>query len=102
MIASLSSVTREGYLCRVDLRLRPDGNNGPLVSAAQSFLDYLKQRASVWEWLAYVKVRAIAGDLELGRTIERQARHSIHDQAGQQNDPALKRETRRVRNPLQK
>ena len=52
MIAALSSVTREGYLYRVDLRLRPDGKNGPLVSSSESFLDYLKQRSAVWAWRA--------------------------------------------------
>jgi glutamate-ammonia-ligase adenylyltransferase len=102
MIASLSSVTREGYLYRVDLRLRPHGNNGPLVSASQSFVDYLKQRAAVWEWLAYVKVRAVAGDLELGRTIESQARQAIHEAAQQINRQELTMETRHVRSRLEK
>jgi glutamate-ammonia-ligase adenylyltransferase len=102
MIAALSSVTREGYLYRVDLRLRPDGNKGPLVSAAQSFLDYLKERASVWEWLAYVKVRAVAGDLELGRAIETQARQAIHEAARQVNRQELRMETRHVRARLEK
>ena len=67
MIAALSSVTREGYLYRVDLRLRPNGKNGPLVTSSEGFLDYLKQRSAIWEWLAYVKLKAVAGDLELGR-----------------------------------
>jgi glutamate-ammonia-ligase adenylyltransferase len=102
MIAALSSVTREGYLYRVDLRLRPDGNNGPLVSASQSFVDYLKQRATVWEWLAYVKVRAVAGDLELGRTIESRARQAIHEGARQINRQELSKETRHVRARLEK
>jgi glutamate-ammonia-ligase adenylyltransferase len=102
MIAALSSVTREGYLYRVDLRLRPDGNNGPLVSASQSFVDYLKQRAAVWEWLAYVKVRAVAGDLKLGRAIETQARQAIHEAAQQINREELRTETRHVRARLEK
>jgi len=102
MIAALSSVTREGYLYRVDLRLRPDGNKGPLISASQSFLDYLKQRAAVWEWLAYVKVRAVAGDLELGRAIETQARQAIHEAAQQIERQALRMETRHVRTRLEK
>jgi glutamate-ammonia-ligase adenylyltransferase len=102
MIAALSSVTREGYLYRIDLRLRPDGNKGPLVSASQSFLDYLKQRATVWEWLAYVKVRAVAGDLELGRAIETQARQVIHEAARQIDPQELRMETRHVRTRLER
>jgi glutamate-ammonia-ligase adenylyltransferase len=102
MISALSSVTREGYLYRVDLRLRPDGKNGPLVASSQGFLDYLKRRTDVWEWLAYVKLRAIATDLELGKMIETHARHAIHESASKIDQEELKRETRRVRDRLEK
>lgn len=102
MIAALSSVTREGYLYRVDLRLRPDGQNGPLVASSEGFLDYLKQRTAVWEWLAYVKLRAVAGDLELGKMIETHARHAIHEAASKLDPGELQRETRYVRDRLEK
>jgi glutamate-ammonia-ligase adenylyltransferase len=102
MIAALSSVTREGYLYRVDLRLRPNGKNGPLVTSSEGFLDYLKQRSAVWEWLAYVKLRAVAGDLELGRMIETHARHAIHEKAREADSDELRQETRRVRERLEK
>jgi [glutamine synthetase] adenylyltransferase / [glutamine synthetase]-adenylyl-L-tyrosine phosphorylase len=102
MIAALSSVTREGYLYRVDLRLRPNGKNGPLVTSSEGFLDYLKQRSAVWEWLAYVKLRAVAGDLELGRMIETHARHAIHEKAREVDSDELRQETRRVRERLEK
>ena len=101
MIVALSSVTREGYLYRVDLRLRPHGKNGPLVVSSDGFLDYLKERSAPWEWLAYVKLRAAGGDLELGKMIETHARHRIHENA-QKLDPAeLRRETRYVRDRLE-
>jgi glutamate-ammonia-ligase adenylyltransferase len=102
MIAALSSVTREGYLYRVDLRLRPDGQNGPLVMSSEGFLDYLKQRTAAWEYLAYVKLRAVAGDLELGKMIETHARHAIHEAAGKLNPEELRGETRYVRDRLEK
>jgi [glutamine synthetase] adenylyltransferase / [glutamine synthetase]-adenylyl-L-tyrosine phosphorylase len=102
MIAALGSVTREGHLYRVDLRLRPDGKNGPLVASSQSFLDYLKERTVVWEWLAYVKLRAVGGDLDLGKMIETHARHAIHEAARQSDPEELKRETRHVRDRLEK
>jgi glutamate-ammonia-ligase adenylyltransferase len=101
MIAALSSVTREGYLYRVDLRLRPNGKNGPLVTSSEGFLDYIKQRSAIWEWLAYVKLRAVAGDLELGRMIETHARHAIHERARAHDPDELKQETRRVRERLE-
>ncbi|HYN25579.1 MAG TPA: hypothetical protein VES69_11110 [Pyrinomonadaceae bacterium] len=102
MIATLASVTREGYLYRVDLRLRPDGKNGPLVASSQAFLDYLKERTVVWEWLAYVKLRAVAGDLDLGKMIETHARHALHEAARKHDPEELKRETRHVRDRLEK
>lgn len=102
MIAALSSVTRDGYLYRVDLRLRPNGKNGPLVTSSEAFIDYLKQRSAIWEWLAYVKLRAVAGDLELGRMIETHARHAIHEKARLADDTELRREARRVRELLEK
>ena len=101
MTTALASVTREGYLYRVDLRLRPNGKNGPLVISSEGFLDYVKQRSAIWEWLAYVKVRAVAGDLELGRMIETHARHAIHERASAMNPDELKQETRRVRERLE-
>ena len=102
MIAALSSITRDGYLYRVDLRLRPDGKNGPLVTNADGFLDYLSARSAPWEWLAYVKLRAVGGDLELGRMIETHARHRIHENARKLDPTELKRETRYVRDRLER
>lgn len=102
MIAALASVTREGYLYRVDLRLRPNGKNGPLVASSQAFLDYLKERTVVWEWLAYVKLRAVGGDLDLGKMIETHARHALHESALKHDPEELKRETRHVRDRLEK
>jgi glutamate-ammonia-ligase adenylyltransferase len=102
MIAALSSVTREGYLYRVDLRLRPNGKNGPLVTSSEGFLDYVKQHSAIWESLAYVKLRAVAGDLELGRMIETHARHAIHERARKIAPEELREETRRVRERLER
>lgn len=102
MITALSSMTREGYLYRVDLRLRPDGQKGPLVTGSEAFIAYLQRRASVWEWLAHVKLRAVAGNLEFGRTVEIAARKVIHDLAHQTDRDRLSGETRRVRDRLEK
>jgi glutamate-ammonia-ligase adenylyltransferase len=102
MIAALGSVTREGHLYRVDLRLRPDGKNGPLVASSQAFLDYLKERTVVWEWLAYVKLRAGGGDLDLGKMIETHARHALHEAARRSDPEELKKETRHLRDRLEK
>jgi glutamate-ammonia-ligase adenylyltransferase len=102
MIAALSSITREGYLYRVDMRLRPHGKNGPLVTSSEGFLDYLKQESAPWEWLAYVKLRSVGGDQEMGKMIETHARHRIHANAAQLDPKELKTVTRHVRERLEK
>ena len=102
MIAALSSITREGYLYRVDLRLRPHGKNGPLVTSSEGFLDYLRDESAPWEWLAYVKLRCVGGDQEMGKMIEMHARHRIHANALKLNREELKSVTRHVRERLEK
>ena len=102
MIAALSSITREGYLYRVDLRLRPHGKNGPLVTSSEGFLDYLRDESAPWEWLAYVKLRSVGGDHEMGKMVETHARHRIHANALRLDPKELKTVTRHVRDRLEK
>jgi glutamate-ammonia-ligase adenylyltransferase len=101
LVAALSSVTRDGHLYRVDLRLRPDGRNGAMCSGSRAFTEYLKERAVAWEWLAYVKLRAASGDLELGAAVESEARRIIHEAALDAGAETLRLETRRVRERLE-
>lgn len=101
LVAALSSLTREGFLYRVDLRLRPDGRNGPTCSGARSFTRYLRERAAPWEWLAYVKLRAAAGVRILGAKVESEARSIIHEAALSADSSLLRTETRRVRERLE-
>lgn len=100
-VTTLSAMTREGSLYRVDLRLRPDGKNGATSISKTAFLDYLRNRAAIWEWLAYVKIRAAAGDFGLGEYVESEARKIIHAQAQNADQDELKNETWRVRNKLE-
>jgi glutamate-ammonia-ligase adenylyltransferase len=102
MIAALSSITREGYVYRVDMRLRPHGKNGPLVMSSEGFLDYLKEQSAPWEWLAYVKLRCVGGDQEMGKMIEMHARHRIHANASRLDPKELKAVTQHVRERLEK
>jgi glutamate-ammonia-ligase adenylyltransferase len=102
MISTLSSITREGYLYRVDLRLRPHGQNGPLIIGSDMFLEYVRDQSAIWEWLAYVKLRAIAGDLELARRVETHSRLIVHEIARKADPDELKRETRHVRVRLER
>ena len=63
---TLTDVTPEGYLYRVDLRLRPDGKAGPLVNTQTSMRIYYENRGRPWEFQALLKARLIAGDSRLG------------------------------------
>ena len=58
----LDARTAEGYVFRVDTRLRPFGDSGPLVMSFDALDAYYQGQAREWERYAMVKVRAIAGD----------------------------------------
>ncbi len=65
LVSLLGTGTGAGRLFEVDMRLRPDGNTGLLVSTLASFSDYQRTRAWTWEHQALVRVRGIAGDPDL-------------------------------------
>ena len=62
--------TYAGPLYEIDMRLRPSGNAGPLVSSLAAFLNYQKKQAWTWEHQALVRARAVAGDPELMASFE--------------------------------
>jgi glutamate-ammonia-ligase adenylyltransferase len=61
LIRLLDAPTVDGFAFRVDMRLRPFGESGPLVASFGAFEDYLQQHGRDWERYAYVKARAVAG-----------------------------------------
>ena len=67
LLRLLISYTREGAAYRVDMRLRPDGTKGPLVSSIASFRDYYSKNAAFWEFQALLKARPVAGDRKTGQ-----------------------------------
>ncbi|MFT3807662.1 bifunctional [glutamate--ammonia ligase]-adenylyl-L-tyrosine phosphorylase/[glutamate--ammonia-ligase] adenylyltransferase [Arenimonas sp.] len=62
LIGLMGTVTSAGRLYEVDMRLRPDGAKGLLVSSMESFSEYQLQRAWTWELQALVRARCVAGD----------------------------------------
>ncbi len=62
----LGTVTAEGFVYRVDLRLRPFGDSGPQVVSFDAFEDYLQQHGRDWERYAYVKARPVQGEADFG------------------------------------
>ena len=66
----LGTLTPAGILYETDLRLRPDGASGLLVSSTDAFRDYQLQHAWVWEHQALTRARFVCGDAEIGATFE--------------------------------
>jgi len=66
IIHLLSTQTTQGQLYETDMRLRPSGNSGMLVTSLSAFEKYQKNEAWTWEHQALVRARFIAGDSDLG------------------------------------
>jgi len=67
MLQVLCSRTREGYLYRVDVRLRPEGDTGPLARSLEAYEHYYAQWGQSWERQALIKARVVGGDEKLGK-----------------------------------
>ena len=76
----LTEATDLGSAYRVDLRLRPGGNAGPMAVAYDAALQYYDVTGRTWERQALVKARPIAGDLALGREFLEQLEPWIYRQ----------------------
>ena len=72
----LTVPTYLGPLYKVDMRLRPSGNSGTLVSSLSAFRKYQEKQAWVWEHQALVRARVVAGDAQLARAFA-SLRHEI-------------------------
>ena len=60
-IAALHDVTPDGYVFRVDMRLRPYGESGPLAVPYSALEQYLVTQGRTWERYAWLKARALTG-----------------------------------------
>lgn len=66
LIEALARITGEGFLYRVDMRLRPWGQDGALISPLDGYTFYLEEHAHLWEKQALLKARQVAGDERVG------------------------------------
>jgi glutamate-ammonia-ligase adenylyltransferase len=65
--SALNALSGEGYVYRVDLRLRPEGDSGNIADSLTTYRRYYEVRAATWERLALLKAWPVAGDTRLGR-----------------------------------
>jgi [glutamine synthetase] adenylyltransferase / [glutamine synthetase]-adenylyl-L-tyrosine phosphorylase len=63
LISVMAQPTAEGNIWALDTRLRPEGENGPLVCSLQTYQSYYENRAQLWEMQALTRARAISGPL---------------------------------------
>lgn len=78
IISILTTQTREGYVYKIDTRLRPSGNAGPLVTSLESFADYHHREAQIWERQALTKARVVLGEERFRRRIEEIIAHAVY------------------------
>jgi glutamate-ammonia-ligase adenylyltransferase len=69
MIKALGSQTEDGFVFRVDARLRPFGDSGPMAMSFDAMEEYYQSQAREWERYAMVKARVIGGDKEAGESL---------------------------------
>ncbi|MEM6819753.1 MAG: bifunctional [glutamate--ammonia ligase]-adenylyl-L-tyrosine phosphorylase/[glutamate--ammonia-ligase] adenylyltransferase [Pseudomonadota bacterium] len=79
MVHLLSVQTGHGKLYEVDMRLRPSGRSGLLVSSVAAFRRYQQKDAWTWEHQALVRARAVAGDAAVMRSFEQVRRDTLVD-----------------------
>jgi glutamate-ammonia-ligase adenylyltransferase len=72
VVKLLTESTNLGAAYRIDLRLRPEGQHGPMVPSVESALHYYDVSGRTWERQAFLKARAAAGDLDFGQEFLRQ------------------------------
>ncbi len=69
LIRVLDEPTAEGFVFRVDMRLRPYGESGPLAMSLDAMEDYYQSQGREWERYAMIKARVVAGDRDAGRQL---------------------------------
>ncbi|MBL0141492.1 MAG: bifunctional [glutamate--ammonia ligase]-adenylyl-L-tyrosine phosphorylase/[glutamate--ammonia-ligase] adenylyltransferase [Betaproteobacteria bacterium] len=93
----LTSHTSAGVLYETDLRLRPDGASGLMVSSFPAFRDYQVKRAWTWEHQALTRARFCAGDAALGLRFEALRREVL---AAPRDTPKLREEILAMRDKM--
>ncbi len=79
IISVLTLMTREGYVYQIDTRLRPSGNQGPLVTSLNAYQKYHESSAALWERQALTKARVVLGPKGLTAKIKQLNREIAYE-----------------------
>jgi len=77
LIQAIGDNTADGFVFRVDTRLRPFGDGGPLTMSFDHMEDYYQLQGREWERYALIKANVVAGDREAGQSLLRQLKPFI-------------------------
>lgn len=72
LVATIEEPSPDGLMWRVDLRLRPEGSQGPVTNSVAATERYYETWGRLWERAALLRARPVAGDPALGALIERE------------------------------
>jgi glutamate-ammonia-ligase adenylyltransferase len=78
LIHAIGEVTEDGFVFRVDMRLRPHGEGGRLALSFAAMEDYYQREGRDWERYALIKARPVAGDLDAGDQLLRSLRPFVY------------------------
>lgn len=78
LIRAIDARTEEGFVFRVDMRLRPWGDEGPLALTFEQMELYYTLHGREWERYALIKARPMAGDMVAGERLMRQLRPFVY------------------------
>lgn len=99
IISHITTLTRNGLLYELDMRLRPSGQSGPLVTSLESFTLYHQKESWLWEHQALIRARFVAGDAELGTRVQKiirevvlkpREKNEVFDEVGQMRERIFK------------
>lgn len=78
LIKALDAITLDGFVFRVDMRLRPYGSSGPLVYSFNAMEQYYQDQGRDWERYAMIKARVVAGDQQAGARLQQMLRPFVY------------------------
>ena len=85
---ALVEPTKEGYVFRVDLRLRAEGSVGQLARSLDDYKKYYSTRGQVWERLALLKAWPVAGSMDVGKAFLKMVKPFVFGTAAKKTDLA--------------
>lgn len=97
----LTEATPEGFLFRVDLRLRPEGDVGAIARSLSDYEHYYKTRGRVWERMALLKANPLAGSSKVGSQFLRMVRPFVLGVMTDDSSDDIIREVRIINEKIQ-